>query len=406
MVNAGDKKVVGALACQQDTYLTTLDTVVVDCQPIEGQKFEVQFHDTILFPEGGGQPCDHGTITPDHEPDTMIRVKKVFRRKLEAVHVVETALTAGAAVKLELDFARRFDHAQQHSGQHLVSAVMDQLECPTLAWAMTDAEAYVEVAKLPDLELVEQRCNDYIRQNLPISVSETRDIPTTLPADYDASSGVVRVVSIGGIDRNPCCGTHVRSTAELNCITILGTSTVRGSNARIHFVVGDRCRRRLRRLNDICKVAGESLSCQVDGIVERVSQLQHQVKAGTKRERAVRSEICDTLMKDLSRDLERGDVLLSRPASDAELVAGVRAQLQKAANSAPHCFVGLSHDEKGAALVLHGPGARVDEIKRQLGDRLAVKGGGKSDSYQAKLGPLTKADLAWIESLVDHRYVV
>lgn len=112
-------------------------------------KYGVEFEDTVLFPEGGGQPFDKGTITilnngASSESKT-VEVNAILRDKLKAVHIVDEPLEPGTQVKLQVDWDRRLDIMQQHTGQHLLSAVFDTLKLDTLSWSMGDVINYIEL---------------------------------------------------------------------------------------------------------------------------------------------------------------------------------------------------------------------------------------------------------------------
>ncbi|KAL1263969.1 hypothetical protein QQF64_004324 [Cirrhinus molitorella] len=120
-----------AFQCQRDSYMQEFDTSVVSCVPAEltlennGKKeklkgFNLKLKDTILFPEGGGQPDDHGMVGG-------VPVLRVLRQGPEAVHFISSALEEGQEVHIKLDWERRFDHMQQHSGQHLITALADTM---------------------------------------------------------------------------------------------------------------------------------------------------------------------------------------------------------------------------------------------------------------------------------------
>lgn len=450
----GEKRVVGNLTCQHDTYRTTLTTTVCQCDLNKGgkgdDKYEIQLMDTILFPEGGGQPWDHGTlavVTPgfkakvegEEETDlrSVIPINKVVRRNLEAIHYSPQAIAVGTRVNVSLDFDRRFDHAQQHSGQHLLSAVLDQLGIPTLAWTMGPDLVYIEVPRLPHtktMEDVEATCNAYIRDNLPITVREMRgETPKTLPADYDAAAGVVRIVSIGGIDQNPCCGTHVRSTCELNSLTILYTSTVRGSNYRIHFVVGNRCGRRLRESYGAVRSVGASLSCGVREVETKVASLQLQLRDAMKRAGKLEAEVvaveADRLVHQLTTPSESrngsrsriGRAFMYRETGGADFLNAVvasippplllllpsnqetptqgRRQTQgqsqadvedtSTSTSGALCMLVTGTESNGGALLVSGSEALVTAAATRIKERVpSVKGGGRGARYQGKSASL------------------
>ena len=105
------------LACQRNSYLKELRSVVLSCRKV-AEKYHVVLDDTVLFPEGGGQPDDRGRIG-------NVVVEQVFRDGNKAVHVVSKPVNENESYDCSIDWNRRFDHMQQHSGQHLLSAIAD-----------------------------------------------------------------------------------------------------------------------------------------------------------------------------------------------------------------------------------------------------------------------------------------
>lgn len=409
-----EKKIVGNLMCQKDTYLNSLSTTVCDCQKNSDKKaskqeqYEIQLLDTILFPEGGGQPWDHGVLSFEDSKGQMMQVpiQKVLRRKLEAIHYAPSPVTVNTKVEVALDAARRFDHAQQHSGQHLLSAVLDQYEIPTLAWTMGPELVYVEVPRLPeDIKEVERKCNEYIRQNLAISVTETKERPKNLPADYDASAGVIRVVSIGGIDANPCCGTHVRSTSELNSLTILYSSTVKGAarnNFRIYFVVGQRCQKTLTQVFSDARTVGSSLSCQMSELPDKVANLQNQLKDLMRKERGLRSEVIASEARALeSRLRQSGKAFLHRPSGDLDFL---NATLSSLPSPLPGVCILVAGEKEGGPIIIAGEETKVKEISEVVRSTIpSIKGGGKPNKIQGKSSTYTAKDIQFLTSLFEDR---
>ena len=241
MAQAG--RVVGALACQRNSYLRSLQTVVLSCielpraqrrsettthvpetiDPKPAQLWQIECADSVLFPEGlptnsqysliclgGGQPSDHGTIIPLNQPDSApIPVTAVQRDGLRCVWYSPRPLVPGTLVHQEIDFRRRWDHMQQHTGQHLLSAILDRYHgLSTIGWGMgiKGEMTYVELPRKPsDEELcqIQTKCNEVIRNNIQITVQTPQDVSAdSLPDDYDKDNGVVRVVRIGNLDAN------------------------------------------------------------------------------------------------------------------------------------------------------------------------------------------------------------
>jgi len=407
----GEKKiaVVGSLACQHNTYLTELNTTVFSCEKNgikkapKDEAYEIQLMDTILFPEGGGQPWDHGTLSFDGDGTIRVTpIRKVLRRKLEAIHYSPDKIPPGTKVEISLDFKRRFDHAQQHSGQHLLSAVLDTYGIPTLAWSMGPEFVYIEVSSLPeDLLEVERKCNQYIRNNLLITVRETRDIPDTLPADYDASAGVIRIVSIGGIDANPCCGTHVKSTAELNSLSILHTSPVpsRGTS-RIHFIVGGRCQKFLSHIYSNSREMASTLTSGIDELPKKIVSMKTLLKYTMKIEKQLRSEVVTIEAERLNASLEtKGTGFLHRETPDIDF-------LNYTLSALPSPLLGIvvlvAGEQDGGFVIVAGDEAKVKELSGKIKVAIpGVKGGGKPTKFQGKASAFSARDIAILRSLIE-----
>ncbi|XP_063125862.1 alanyl-tRNA editing protein Aarsd1 isoform X2 [Rattus norvegicus] len=171
-----------AFLCQRDSYAREFTTTVVSCCPAElqtdgnGSKkevlsgFQVVLEDTLLFPEGGGQPDDRGTIND-------ISVLRVTRRGAQADHFTQTPLSPGSQVQVRVDWERRFDHMQQHSGQHLITAVADLLfGLKTTSWELGKLRCVIELdspsVTAEQVAAIEQSVNQKIRDRLPVSVRE------------------------------------------------------------------------------------------------------------------------------------------------------------------------------------------------------------------------------------------
>nr|XP_023016616.1 alanyl-tRNA editing protein Aarsd1 isoform X2 [Leptinotarsa decemlineata] len=170
--------------CQEDSFLKEFTSKVVVCAKVKSTDnksetpdcYEVILEDTILFPEGGGQPCDYGFLN-------NIPVRQVIRREDKAIHFIDKPLDIGATVKQTINWDRRFDHMQQHSGQHLLSAVLEKdLKITTVSWWLGEEVSYVEldIQQLSgnDIKRTEDVCNEYIREGRNVAVSiYSKDTP-------------------------------------------------------------------------------------------------------------------------------------------------------------------------------------------------------------------------------------
>lgn len=430
--------IVGALACQKNSFLRTLQTTVLSSQeykplltardkqnknlkkaPLapETTQYAIELEDTVLFPEGGGQPFDTGTISLPN--NSTVAVLQVLRDQLTAVHITLEPIEPGTEVTVSVDWARRLDFMQQHTGQHLLSAVFDTYGLETLSWSMGDPISYVEFgSKVPEDVVVEagEKINALIFEALPISVvtpdehGEPLDV-SHLPEDYDKSKGIIRVVKIGLLDSNPCCGTHLSSTAQIQAISLLHQVNVRGGNSRLHFTCGSRVFRYLNKQHAILKeVQGTYLSCQLDEVVEKVGLLSTGLKKASSRELSLLKEIAlqkASKIFENFRSVKSSVEYIYRPDSSPEFITLFQKEFSTLVNANKDAEVNLDKftvvlvngDYKsgmGGMIKILGPGAQL--IVPKVAEALSnLKGGGKGNSYQGKV---TKYEKGEVESLL------
>jgi alanyl-tRNA synthetase len=198
---------------------------------------------TAFYPASGGQPQDLGEIAGARVLDVVDEDKQIAHITAEPV--------VGTAVECRVDWDRRFDHMQQHSGQHLLSAVLlDLYGFDTVGFHLGAESSTIDISATgidPDQVLaVEESVNQRVFENRPVAVTfEAEAEAQGLRRRPTERHGVLRIVSIEGLDRSPCGGTHVRSTAEIGPGAIRKLDKVRG-NLRIEFLCGQRAVRRAR----------------------------------------------------------------------------------------------------------------------------------------------------------------
>ncbi|KAG0331064.1 hypothetical protein BG004_001838 [Podila humilis] len=450
---------VGLLTCQHTPYLKNFTTTVLSCskKPNKQKLYEVQLQDTILFPEGGGQPCDYGTI------NDSIQVKNVQRVGTSHVHHTTAPVDEGVEARLALDWNRRFDHMQQHSGQHLLSAVFEQPEfgCDTLAWGMNDKRCHVELSKAPtpeQVQHVEERLNLYIRRNYPVHVTFTETRPPTMPKDYVGPNGVFRVIEIMEdldtiaeeqdplgqyhdtkptddhqikkgerrlvrLDYNPCCGTHVKTLKDLQCIKILHQEKIRGNNCRLFFVVGGRALNMLQETYQLSRDLGTVLAAPggIETFVETVVKAQKQGKDSYKQVKSLYKEVAAYQVRDWAQELKEKHPLIavqngsgSEAAASAPITAGYLIKMHREEADMDYLItvVGLLKDQdllqgqrvfvlstgdkkEGGAMIITGQNEDlVKTVAAEVAKFVEVKGGGKG-RWQGKSKSWKGLDTAW-----------
>lgn len=279
-----------------DCYLQAFDATVVAVRP-DGA---VELDRSAFYPESGGQSHDTGLL--NGQP-----VVRVVEEEERVLHFGALGALPGDAVKGEIDWARRHDLMQHHTGQHLLSAVAE--ECfgwGTVSVHMSPETATVELA-VPDLSAariaaLEEECNRRIQQNLPVRMA-MYDSAEGLPLRKATQrTGPIRVVSIGDLDHSACGGTHVRATGEVGLL-VLGRAEKIRKNTRIEFTCGLRavrqCRQRTDWLSEVAAVfqtapqsAASLAAAQRDELLRLNKQIQAlQVAEAARQGRDVRARI-------------------------------------------------------------------------------------------------------------------
>ncbi|TMQ55782.1 MAG: hypothetical protein E6K74_02100 [Candidatus Eisenbacteria bacterium] len=205
----------------------------------------VELDRTAFYPGGGGQPADRGRLD-------ALSVVDVSEDEGRVWHRVEGAPAPGSRVEASVDWARRFDHMQQHTGQHILSqAFIAVAGAETRSFHLGEEEVSIDVAH-PGLDpemlrSVEERANEVVWEDREILIHEVprEEIGRFPLRKLPAVEGIVRVVEVQGFDWSACGGTHVRRTGQVGIVAILSTEKYKGGT-RVAFVCGGRALRRQR----------------------------------------------------------------------------------------------------------------------------------------------------------------
>ncbi|QOR68692.1 alanyl-tRNA editing protein [Cytobacillus suaedae] len=217
--------------------LSSWDTEIKEIIEKNG-KFLVTLNATAFYPEGGGQPADHGFID-------SIQVLDVVEKGDEIYHILPQP-PSNSIVSCKIDWKRRFDHMQQHTGQHLLSAVCIELyDAHTVSFHLGEDTVTIDLAvsELTEeqMKTIENKVNEYIYENYIIDkyVVNEEQLSSLPLRKIPEVTEEIRIVEIKGVDTSACCGTHVMSTGQLGVIKLLKTEKQKG-NVRLHFKCGQR----------------------------------------------------------------------------------------------------------------------------------------------------------------------
>ena len=267
-----------------DSYLREFSARVVD-RSADG--LTVYLDSTAFYPASGGQPFDTGTLGG-------VRVLEVADEDERIAHRLASPLDAGA-VDACVDWDRRFDHMQQHTGQHLLSAVFaERFSLRTVGFHLGAEASTIDLEGGPAeprtaLE-AERRANQAVFENRPVDVHFENAGDAEGLRKPSQREGVLRVVAIQGIDRSACGGTHVRATGEIGAVLIRKIEKVRQS-VRVEFLCGSRAVRRARADYDALLKAAQLFSAPLDEVPASLAALLETARSGEKTRRKLELDL-------------------------------------------------------------------------------------------------------------------
>lgn len=285
----------------ENPYLTSFESAVVSIEQAEGQ-FAVVLQQSAFYPTSGGQPHDEGYINKIPVTDVYIndagQVVHVLKPKSESLH---RPLTPGQAVTGQIDWTRRHNHMQHHTGQHILSACFEHLlDTDTIGFHLGTEDVTIDIDKrdadLSQIQSVEDKANEIIASNLPVRArfienTQLQQFRLRRPAKVSSD---IRIVSIGEFDDNACGGTHVGNTAEVRLLKILRTERMK-KGLRIHFLCGNRAVQHYQREHRILSQLGEMLSAGISDLKATVESLRQELKTAKKNEKVLRKETAKLL---------------------------------------------------------------------------------------------------------------
>jgi len=287
-----------------DPYRTRFEATVVETLEREGRPAAV-LDATLFYPTSGGQPHDTGALGG-------ARVVDVLEEDGRVVHVLDRALDlpAGATVSGEVDWPRRLDHMQQHSGQHILSAAFVRaLGANTVSFHLgpetTTIDLDVADLSAPDAERVEDLANAVVLEDRPIHAAEyAEDDVARLPLrKAPAVQGLIRVVSVEDFDASACGGTHLASAGQVGLIRVRRWERRRGQ-ARVEFLCGWRALRDYRARDQIVQGLAADLSVGAPEVPEAVARLGEAERAAQHALQAAQRELVEYRVAALAASAE------------------------------------------------------------------------------------------------------
>jgi alanyl-tRNA synthetase len=366
-----------------DPACTEFDATVVSASTTDGRPVVV-LDRTAFYPTSGGQPNDTGSLGDADVTDV------VDLDDGSIGHVVSAPLAEGARVHGRVDWARRFDHMQQHTGQHILSAAFDRLHrARTVGFHLGAVLSTLDLDKVlggDALAAAESDANRIVWENRPVSIrfATPEEAASMTFRKEPTRSGPLRVIEVEGFDTSACGGTHVARAGEIGVIALRSWEKFRGG-MRLEFVCGARALREFRLLRDAVtgslrylSVAPQDLPSAIDGAQAENRELRRTMR--DLGERLAVHEAAALVCR--ARDVGGARVIVE--SLEGWDQSGLKALASAAAGQPGVVAALLSAGEPALIVISRAPDVRLDAsaVLKALLARFGGKGGGKPELAQ------------------------
>ena len=361
-----------------DPFLREFSATVLSCEE-EKSGFKVVLDRTAFYPEGGGQPADHGqlggvAVTDVHEKGGVI------------FHTCEQEVEIGKTVECAIDWERRFDHMQQHSGEHICSGMIcGKFHCDNVGFHMgadmVTIDFNAEIGWDALLE-IEQRANRYIYENHPIDIQFHRgeELAALEYRSKKELEGDVRIVAFPGADCCACCGTHVLTSGQVGLVKFFSCQRFR-EGVRIEMLCGERAFRALSTSWEQNRMVSQMLSVKPDqtktAVVRLQTELQNVKFHSARLEEAAYASIAE-------KHAGAGDVLLIQPPMEPDAARRLADAVAKVSGGLSAVFAGEDGGKYNYALV-RADGGDISAFVKSINGALHGRGGGRNGFAQGSV---------------------
>ncbi|MBQ3008736.1 MAG: alanyl-tRNA editing protein [Oscillospiraceae bacterium] len=359
-----------------DRYMTEFDSVVLSCTE-DKKGWAVVLEETAFYPEGGGQPADHGTMTFGQ---TTAQVKDVRERNGQVVHYTDVEIPQGTEVHGIIDWERRFDFMQQHTGEHMFSGVVNSMfGYSNVGFHLSEKDNVVDFdgpMTKEDIKAVMDRCNELVWADQPVTAAWPENVKEMEYRSKKELAGPIRIVTAGQADVCACCGTHTATTSQAGPVVALTSMAYKGGT-RINILCGKRAVEYLKQRNDDCYNISHQLSAPVESITDAVAarmkeieDLKMQLGAAKRQLIAIWAEAAET----------DGEIcVMSRDGLRSNEIQSLAVKLGEKAKTA---VVYSRQTDANGKICIVSTDKDTNKLGRHISAALGGKGGGKPGIYQ------------------------
>lgn len=359
-------------------YCKEFTAAVVSCEVGKKKTYEVILDRTAFYPEGGGQPADMGTLGGVNVIDTRERGEEV-------VHITDAPLTVGETVVGTLDWQRRFDHMQNHSGEHVVTGLIhNKYGYNNVGFHMGKETVTIDFdGEFPFEELAdfEAAANAVVWKNSTVNIT-VYDHEAAKNVNYRSKKelpGSIRVVTYPDVDVCACCGTHVAQTGEIGLIKLLSIQKAKGG-VRIEMLCGRRAMEYLNGIVEQNHTISVALSAKPMKTAAAVLRLKKENEENSFRLNGLENEAFLRRGQELAG---AGDVVLFESSMNADSVRKLAVAVMEQCGG--RCAVFAGNDDEGYKYAIGQQDGDLRSFTKELNKTLNGRGGGKSNFVQGSV---------------------
>ena len=357
----------------QDAHQAAFEARVVSCQPGK-HGYDVVLDRTCFYPEGGGQPGDTGFLSG-------VRVTDTHERGGEIVHFCEQPLSEGQSVEGRIDYTRRFEFMQLHSGEHILSGVVHRrFGYENVGFHMGADFVTIDFSGMltqEDLSAVEAEANEWVWKNVPIEITypDAEALKTIPYRSKKELTGQVRITQFPGADMCACCGTHVSRSGQVGLVKFIGWQNFR-DGVRLELLCGQRALAYLSLSWQQNSAVGRELSVKPDKTAQAVERLLGEVQSLKARCAGLEEAEFHRLAEE---HRGAGNVLLVQPPMEPDSVRRLCDALSRTCSGRCAVFAGTDGGYKYA--VIH-PEQDITPFMKAMNAALRGRGGGRDGFAQ------------------------
>jgi alanyl-tRNA synthetase len=365
-----------------DPYMAEFDARVLRVEMHDGRPAAI-LDRTAFYPTSGGQPFDTGRL------GTAPVVDVVDRDDGAILHVVEGGIEPGD-VHGVIDWPRRFEHMQQHTGQHVLSAAFDRLvDARTESFHLGSTSSTIDLNKslsTAQIARVEDEANRVVWEDRPVTIrfAGAADVAKLPLRKESARAGTLRLIEIAEFDISACGGTHVARTGAIGAIAVQSTERFRGGT-RVEFLCGVRLMRGYRGLRDTIAASVRLVSVLPVELPAAIERLQMEARDTNRRMKDLQARLAAFEAGALAERAEpRGELRLVAAALEGWDQQGLKAMASAISARPGYVAMLFGTPAPSAVVIARAPDAAADSsaLLKRLVDRFGGKGGGRADLAQ------------------------